>query len=324
MMRQYYTYFLLLLLLTGTFLKASAQTPQAGAKLDRTSIMLGEQTQLHLSLKFKVKDKVEFPVLKDSIGKIQIVSSSKTDTIFDKDDLSLETIHKSYTVTAFDSGEYVIPSYAFKTPAGVVSSPPLSLNVTPPTDIDTSKAFKDIKQPLTVKYTFLDWLRDNWKLVAGGFAAILVIAGIIYYFIKRPKKEVVVEEVKPAIPPHIIALQKLAEIRDKKLWQQEQTKQYYIELSDVVREYLESRYAIQALEQTSDEIFASLRYMDIAEEQRNVLRQTLILADLVKFAKEKPLPFENEQTIENAMSFVTKTQPVQVQQPLPIKEEGNK
>lgn len=325
MMRPYCKY-ILLMLLTATFFKVSAQAPQAGARLDRTSIMIGEQTKLHLSIKLHVKDKAEFPVLKDSIGKIQIVSSTKTDTILDQEDKSIQTIHKSYIVTAFDSGEYVVPSYVFKTMGGVVSSAPLSLNVTPPTDIDTSKAIKDIKQPLTIKYTFFDWLRDNWQLVAGGFAVLLIIAGIIYYIRTRPKKEVVVEEVKPVIPPHIIALQKLNELRDKKLWQQEQTKQYYIELSDVVREYLESRYSIQALEQTSDEIFLSLRHMDIAEEQRNLLRQTLILADLVKFAKEKPLPFENEQSLQNAITFVTQTQPVAqpVQQPLPTKDEEGK
>ena len=124
------------------------------------------------------------------------------------------------------------------------------------------------------------------------------------------------------MPPHIIALQKLTAIGDKKLWQQEQTKQYHTEITDVIREYLESRYAIQAMEQTSDEIFASLRHMDISDENRNTLRQVLILADLVKFAKEKPAPFENEQSMDNAVAFVKKTQ--QAFQPPVVKEEDKK
>ena len=91
---------------------------------------------------------------------------------------------------------------------------------------------------------------------------------------------------------------------------------------DVVREYLESRYAIQAQEQTSDEIFASLRHMDITDANRNILRQLLVLADLVKFAKEKPLPHENEQSLDNAVAFVNNTKQV-IQTPV-IKEEDKK
>ena len=105
-----------------------------------------------------------------------------------------------------------------------------------------------------------------------------------------------------------MALSKLHELRDKKLWQQDAYKQYHIELSDVVREYLEKRYVIKTHEKTSEEIFAALKYMDITEENRNKLRQILLLADLVKFAKERPLPHENEQSIDNAISFVTQTQ----------------
>jgi hypothetical protein len=260
-------------------------------------------------------------VVPDTIsGKIQVVSS-KIDTIIDKGDASIHTIRKNYTITSFDSGTYVIPSYAFHTAAGDITTGELSLQVSP-VAVDTTKAIYDIKQPLTVKYSFMDWLRDNWKWVASGLAAILIIGGIIYYIRKKLKKAPVIEAPKPVIPAHVTALNQLNDLRDKKLWQQEQTKQYHTELSDIVRDYLENRYAIQALEQTSDEIFASLRHKDISDENRNTLRQTLILADLVKFAKEKPLPHENEQSMDNAVAFVTKTQQT-IQAPV-IKEEDKK
>lgn len=322
MIKRFFKYLLLLnLLLTAFAYQSNAQTVQAEAKLDRFAIKIGEQTQLHLIAKFHANDKVEFPALKDTISsKIQIVSS-KADTITDKDDVSLRTIRHNYTITSFDSGDYVIPSYAFHTQAGDIKTEPLKLMVAT-VAVDTTKAAYDIKQPLAISYTFWDWLRDNWVLVVSILAALLIIGGVIYYLKKRPKKDVVVEESKPEVPPHIIALQKLTAIGDKKLWQQEQTKQYHTEITDVIREYLESRYAIQAMEQTSDEIFASLRYMDISDENRNALRQVLILADLVKFAKEKPAPFENEQSMDNAVSFVKKTQQV-FQSPV-VKEEDKK
>jgi hypothetical protein len=318
-MIKHFKYFLVLLL-TGTFYTAFAQEPTAGQKLDRAAILIGEQTKLHLSIKLNVKDKVDFPVLADSIAGKVVIVSSKADTVFDKQDATIETIHRAYTITSFDSGEYVIPSYAFKTTTGPVYTQPLTLKVQP-VAVDTTKAFYDIKQPLAVKYSFWDWLRDNWQLVTAIFVALLIIGGVIYYLKTRPKKVVVIEPLKPKLPAHIIALQKLKELRDRKLYQQE-IKQYHIELSEVLREYLEKRYGIKTHEQTSDEIFDALRRLDITEDNKNILRQVLGLADLVKFAKEKPLPFENEQSMDNAIAFVNNTQ--QAYQPETGKEEGNK
>ncbi|QTE35922.2 BatD family protein [Mucilaginibacter gossypii] len=297
----------MLVLLAGFYQTGRAQNFGAKATLDKKSILIGEQTQLNLSIRFHAKDSIGFPKLADSIGKIRIVNF-KADTAFDKGDQSIETINRHYTITAFDSGTYIIPSYVFKSPVGDLLTDTLNLDVRT-VAVDTTKAFYDIKQPLAVKYTFWDWLRDNWKLVTGILLGLIVIGAVVYYLLKRPKKEVIVEEVKPDIPLHIQALQKLEEIKNKQLWQHDQVKQYYIELSDVVREYLEKRYNIQALEQTSEEIFASLTHMDIASEDRNLLRQLLILADMVKFAKEKPAANENEKSMENAVTFIKDTQP---------------
>lgn len=324
MIKRFTKYLLLSGVLLGGFsLKSHAQIIQADAKLDRAAIKIGEQTQMHLIVRFHAKDKIGFPVLKDTIsGKILIVNS-KADTTVDKQGADITTIRHNYTITSFDSGEYVIPSYAFHAASGDVTTPPLALQVAT-VKVDTTKGVYDIKQPLIVKYTLWDWLLENWRTVLiVELIAILIGVGIAYYFIRKSKRGVeVVEPPKPVLPAHTIALEKLAELRDKKLWQQQQIKQYHIELSDTIREYLESRYNIKAHEQTSDEIFASLRHMDITEENRNTLRQTLILADLVKFAKEKPLPYENEQSMDNAVAFVNKTQQV-IQVPV-IKEEDKK
>ncbi|MBB6130344.1 BatD family protein [Mucilaginibacter lappiensis] len=314
---------ILSVLLTGFAFQSSAQNVEVGARIDRKAIKIGEQTQLHITARMHVKDQVDFPVLADSIANKILIVSGKADTVVDKSDASIETIGHHYTITAFDSGEYVIPSYAFHTASGEVKTEPLKLIVAT-VAVDTTKAAYDIKQPLIVQYTFLDWLMDHLTLVIIIEAVILIggILFVIYYVRKKNKKEVVVEEPKPLVPIHLLALQKLTELRNRKLWQQEQTKQYHTELTDIIRDYLENRYVIKAHEQTSDEIFTSLRYMDITEENRNALRQVLILADLVKFAKEKPLPQDNEQSMDNAVAFVNRTQ--QAIQPPIVKQEDNK
>jgi hypothetical protein len=314
---------LLTILLAGFAYQSSAQNVDADAKLDRIAIKIGEQTQLHLTARMHLKDQVQFPSLPDSIANKILVLGGKADTVFDKNDHSIATIGHHYLITSFDSGEYVIPSYAFHTPSGDINTRPIRLIVAS-VAVDTTKAAYDIKQPLVVRYTLLDWLMDHLVLVMCIEAAI-IIGGLIFLFVYlriKNKKEVVVEEPKPIVPIHVVALQKLTELRNRKLWQQEQTKQYHTELTDIMRDYLESRYVIKAHEQTSDEIFTSLRYMDITEENRNALRQVLILADLVKFAKEKPLPQDNEQSMDNAVAFVNKTQQA-IQLPT-VTQEDNK
>ncbi|WP_235833187.1 hypothetical protein [Arcticibacter tournemirensis] len=298
---------LLLMLFSHT---AWSQDVKVDARLDNVSIPLGGQTLLHLSIQFPAKDSVKFPALKDTINaKVQIVES-KTDTAFNKDDVSIETITRHIRITSFEPGTYTIPSFTFTTSKGSFATKELTLQVLS-VDVDTTKAFYDIKQPLTVSYTLMDWIKDNWMLIAGILLFIAAAVAVFYYLKKRPKRSKEVKEVKAAVPEHELALQKLQALRYKKLWQQEQVKLYHSELSDIVREYLEKRYLIKALEQTSGEILSSLRSAEIQENDRAMLRQIITLADLVKFAKERPLPADNERSMENAVSFVENTKKTQ-------------
>lgn len=315
----FYNFLVLTLVWSCFALNAAAQTTTVEAKLDQPTIRIGDQTRLHLIVHQPAKEKVNFPKLGDTISaKLQIVGT-KTDTVFDQNNRNSITVTQSYTLTSFDQGTYTIPSYAFGSPAGVLKSNELTLMVQT-VQVDTTKAIYDIKQPLAVSYTFLDWLRDHWGWVVLALVAVLAAIGLIWYFKKRPKVEIPVKEIKPEIPAHVIALDKLRQLRDKKLWQQDAVKEYHSELSDIIREYLEKRYVIKTHEKTTDEIFAALKYMHIANEYRSKLSQVLILADLVKFAKEKPLPVDNELSMENALSFVLKTQ--QAAEAVPQTEGG--
>jgi hypothetical protein len=303
----FYNFLVVVILSTCFYLNANAQSVQVEAKLDQQTIRIGDQTQLHLIVQQQVKDHINFPKLADTIiSKLQVISS-KLDTVIDQNDHSRETVTQTYTITSFDAGTYTIPAYSFGAASGVLKTNEITLQVTT-IKVDTTKAIYDIKQPITVSYTIIDWARDNWMWIAIGVAVVLGIIGLIWYLRKRPKVVPAVKEVKIIIPAHQLALSKLQELRDKKLWQQDAIKEYHSELSDVMREYLEKRYVIKTHEKTTDEIFAALRYMDISDENRNKLRQMLVLADLVKFAKEKPLPAENEQSIDNAFNFVLSTQ----------------
>jgi hypothetical protein len=317
MNNRFFNYILALLFLTCLSYNARAQNIQAEAKLQQYTIRIGDQTKLFLSVRQPAKEHVNFPKPDDTIiSKVQVVSINKPDTTYDQNDHNLLTVTQSYTITCFDAGTYTIPSFSIGTSGGVLKTNALTLQVET-VKVDTTKAIYDVKLPITVSYTFLDQLKDNWYWIVFPLLAIGVIIGLIWYLRSRPKVEPVVQVVKPIIPPHVTALNQLKELRDKKLWQQEEVKQYHIELSDIVREYLEKRYAIKTHEKTTDEIFAGLKYMDITDVNREKLRHILVLADLVKFAKEKPLPSENEESLEIAIDFVVATK-----QPEKLASEG--
>lgn len=320
-MTRHFKYLILLLLAVGAMMQAHAQQVKVDAHLEKATIPLGDQTKLHLTITLAAKDTANFPKLADSIkAKLLVVSVNKPDTTFDKNDVNIKTIDRSYTVTSFDTGQYVIPQYELKTASGTFKTPELVLTISP-VAVDTTKGIYDIKQPLQVSYTWVEWLKDNWPKIAFPLLAILVIAAVIWYLRKRPKKEAPPKPAEPLKPEHVIALDKLYALREQKLWQHDRTKEYHSEISDVMRDYLERRYGISANEQTTDEILASLRYMDITEPDRAKLKQILVLADLVKFAKEKPLAAENEHSINNAIDFVVATQKV-VAPPVQPKPEG--
>jgi hypothetical protein len=129
--------------------------------------------------------------------------------------------------------------------------------------------------------------------------------------------------VKPIIPPHLIALEKLKKLEDEKLWQKGEIKKFHIDLTDIIREYMESRYNMMAVESTTAEIIDQLRnYLDdriIIEK----VREFLELSDLVKFAKLIPIPDENEKCMKVAYEFVdlTKITPVEQDQSKPDSTE---
>src|SRR3546814_10686818 len=121
---------------------------------------------------------------------------------------------------------------------------------------------------------------------------VFVAVGVLWCFVKKRKKAPAPPpaETLPDIPPHELALGKLQALRDRKLWQQGAVKPYHSELSDILRDFLERRYRIPAMEQTTDDIFAALAATDMPEGQKARLRQVLPLAALVKFARHQPLP----------------------------------
>jgi hypothetical protein len=285
---------------------------QANAKLDTNRMLIGDQTNLQLNFKFPFKSQVQWPVIKDTIlGYIQVLNRSAIDSTVSKDKKWL-TLHQSLRITSFDSGMYTIPPIRFyfrglpDTTLHYCQTEPLILDIHT-VRVDTSQAIKPIKGPMKVPITFRELL--PWLLLA-------VVAGLIiwfvFYYLKKRKKAEPLFQIKPRIvlQPHELALTELEKLRTKKLWQDGKVKEYHTEVTEIIRRYIEGRYAVMALESTTDEILHDLSgNSDLPARLKEQLLQMLTLADLVKFAKAQPLPDENEQSLQRAIDFVNATIP---------------
>jgi hypothetical protein len=303
---------------------SKSQIIRATAKLDTAFILLGDQVKLTFEIDQPAGVKISFPALPDTIlEKIEVLERSKIDTVLDKE---VKKLMQKMLITCFDSGQYRIPPYWFLTDKnGIVDSVAsngVSLFVHS-MKIDTTKGPTDIKMPYGAPLT----LKEVTPYILGVILAGAVIF-LLLYSIKRKKKKVpfFVRPPKPKEPAHIIALRELDRIKDEKLWQKEKTKQYYSELTETLRVYIEDRYGIPAMEQTSDETIESFR---IRKDLLNVrdfghLKSILSLADLVKFAKYKPLPDEDSLTLTNAYLFVNDTKPVEVISSEPLAKNEDK
>ena len=110
-------------------------------------------------------------------------------------------------------------------------------------------------------------------------------------------------------PPHEAALAALSKLKEKKLWERGMEKEYFTELTEILRIYLDKRFGINAMEMTSRQIMQTLGANREVSDKRQMVRQILDMADFVKFAKVRPLPADNVAAFDNAVKFVEATAP---------------
>lgn len=279
----------------------TAQSVSVSAYLDTNAIKIGEQAVFHLNTKFAMGAQWEEPQLSDSLtSEIEIIKELPWDTA-ENDDGTWE-IKRRYLITSFDSGYHVIPPLLFSTDGDSIFTEPHLLQVKS-IPVDTTKAYKPIRgirhEPLKFS-DFIPWMLGTLILLAAGI--------LIFVLVKRMKKKSPDYSIpqKPQLPPGQEALKRLDELEGQKLWQHDQIKKYYIELTSIIRHYIERQFEIDSEELTSRETLEQIK-STITEEAYEKLKQLLELADLVKFARMKPLPDEISRSSQYAYDFVQLT-----------------
>jgi hypothetical protein len=309
-------YFLLYLLLMGLFQAQVlvAQKPTVSASIDSVQLWIGQQTRLVFELTQQPGEWIQSPIFSETIiDGIELVEPVKNDTSQSADGHMV--VRQSYLLTSFTDSLFLIPSFPFVlADEDTIWSNPLSLKVIQPFIIDLEAAeIADIKGILTPRISLLYYLRKALPWLIG----LLLLAAIVYslYRLFKSKKTTELFPMEKLVPAHEIALGKLQQLREEKLWQSDRQKEYHTRMTDILREYIELTFGIPAPELTSDEVLALLS--QLRKENKNAylsLQQILQLADLVKFAKWHATPAENEQSMNFAFEFVNQT----------IKEEEEK
>ncbi|MEA3448885.1 MAG: hypothetical protein U9Q98_10660 [Bacteroidota bacterium] len=178
----------------------------------------------------------------------------------------------------------------------------------------TAYKIKDIddklyKTPLTfseILYYIWTFIKHNWWWLSA--LVVLILAVVYYFFFYKTEKPIFRQKVKPEEPAHVIAFRELDRIKAEKLWQKNRVKDYYTDLTDTLRYYLENRYDVQAMEKTSNEIYALIDENNLMDENMKMKMQDILQrSDFVKFAKSMPLPDENKRSLDQAYVIVEAT-----------------
>lgn len=274
-------------------------------KTDKQNIIVGDQFQYSIQIKNIQSKQIILPKIKDSIGKFELIKLSKLDTIQNE-------ILQRITLTAWDSGSFYIPKQkiVFKQnnlfDSIFTDSILININTVP---VDTAKPIKDIKPNIKVGYAQSEII--TFFLI--GLLCLLLIGGLIYYFQKKKKEKskIVIDE-DANLLPHELALKRIEKLNNKEFLQQAYYKAYYTELTDIVRHYLDTQFLMQTMESTSDEIVLEAKKMKFSTEVRSTMKSLFDTADLVKFAKILPTPYDNETVLKSALFIINKTKPKEV------------
>jgi hypothetical protein len=245
---------------------------------------------------------------------VSLVPPQFADTLGSFDVLAIEqrdepnATHRRSTwrlrVTTCDSGMAVIPPVSISyteegdTTLHTALSNAIVLNMTS-VAVDLQSDIRDIAPPLTAPWLFEDFLPYLlFAIVTGALIGLLM-----WWRRRRSKKKALLPE-RVAVAPHIAALSALRDLEDARLWQNGKVKQYYSEITEIVRRFFEGRYGILALEMTSDEILNEIKHTEDSEPVMHRIKTFLTTADLVKFAKYEPTPSEHEYEMECAYAIV--------------------
>jgi hypothetical protein len=171
--------------------------------------------------------------------------------------------------------------------------------------VDTTQAYKPIVEPIAAPIEF----KEVFPWILGVLVLALIAFGIWYWLKHRkPKTDADGNIISgPVIPPYDKAVGDLEQLRQQKLWQSGKVKEYFSSLTDIAREYIEGQFGVNAVEMTTDDILEEVKPLQFSQDTYNKLKETMEVADLVKFAKYTTSSLESENAMNSMTEFVNES-----------------
>ncbi len=279
---------------------------QVTQTIDSLQILIGEQTNITLSVNLKQGLYAELPSYKPSqmiAPGVEVVEWKDLDTT--ELDNNMVRLRRRYTITSFDEKVYAIPALAVKVHGKSYKGNPLALKVlTVPVDTVHTNKFYPPKDVQTNPFQWSEWSLLFWLSVL----LVLFCLGLIYLYVRLSQNKPIITHIKfvKKIPAHDKALKAINDIKTQHVDNQESQKEYYTRLTDTIREYIVSRFGFKAMEMTSQEIIERLQQSG-DKKMLDELKELFLTADLVKFAKYETLINENDINLVNAVKFIDET-----------------
>lgn len=277
------------------------------ARIDSLQMLVGQQTGITIDVSCDGKDTVELPTYQKGqqlAPGVELVEMTAADTT-KLDDGHRMQVTRKYIVTAWDSSFYYIPPMKVRVNNKEYLTKNLALKVYT-LDVDTLH-YDQYFGPKDVMDAPFSW--DDWKPVIASLVLILLLSGLaayLVYILRTGKPLIRIVRRKRKEPAHKVALTAIERIKTERTWAQEDSKEYYTQLTDTLRTYIQERYGFSAMEMTSGEIIERLT-QENDEEALAELRELFQTADLVKFAKWTTLINENDANLMAALEYINQT-----------------
>ena len=277
------------------------------ARLDSVVLLIGEQCELTLDVTCGAGQKVKMPDFRPQqplAENVEIVDLLATDTTFLDEGNRMQVVQR-YGVTAWDSAFVLLPPFVIEVDGEHYESKQLALKVLT-IDVDTVHvdqffAQKDIQKS---PFSWDDWKPVIWLLVVHQLLALALLWLYTRWHENKPLIRIIRRKRK--LPAHQVAMNEIERIKGERKWAEEDSKEYYTQLTDTLRNYIRERYGFNAMEMTSAEIIERL-LQEQDETALAELRQLFQTADLVKFAKWTTMINENDANLVSAIDFINQT-----------------
>ncbi len=288
-----------------------AQNVEVKGKVESTDVQVGKPFTLDLSLKVPYGWFVEWnDFATDTLSEqLDIIKRSEVERTADAD--SNVIVKQQLTLMTFDTGQVQVPpvglTYArsFDDPDRLKAyTDPIKLYSTT-MSVDTTMAYKPIVEPIDAPVKF----KEVFPWILGALLLVLLVIGI-WYWRKHRKPSVDADGniVRgPVIPPYDKAVGDLKKLREEKIWQSGKVKEYFSSLTDIAREYIEGQFGVNAIEMTTDDILEEVKPLHFPKETYDKLKDTMEIADLVKFAKYSASTLESDTALNSMTDFVNES-----------------